>query len=75
MKKLYYLLLIVFFSSACKEIKELHPELKLGEFGAFYTKLNSGEELERYSRTGPYADIIVDLGADKGVVVFWRILL
>jgi len=72
MKMLYYLLLIVFLSTTCKESKELHPELKLGEFGAFYTKLNSGEEFEKYSRTGPYADIIVDLGADKGVVVFWR---
>jgi hypothetical protein len=42
------------------------------EFGAYYTKIDSGEEFEQYSRTGPYADIIVDLGADKGKFVFWR---
>ena len=47
-------------------------ELKLGTFGAFYTKINSGEEFEKYSRTGDYADIVVDLGKDNGKFVFWR---
>ncbi|MBL7113605.1 MAG: hypothetical protein ISS19_16825, partial [Bacteroidales bacterium] len=47
-------------------------ELKLGTFGAFYTKINSGEEFEKYSRTGDYADIVIDLGKDKGKFVFWR---
>ena len=43
-----------------------------GEFGAYYTKIDSGEEFEKISRTGPYADIVVKLG-DKGErVVFWR---
>ena len=42
-----------------------------GEFGAYYTKINSGEEFEKYSRTREHADIIVDLG-DKGEFVFWR---
>jgi hypothetical protein len=46
--------------------------MELGEFGAFYTKINSGEEFEKHSRTGPYADIVVDLGKKKGMVVFWR---
>jgi len=50
----------------------LIPEIMLGEFGAFHTKVNSGEGFEEYSRTGPYADIVVDLGAENGAVVFWR---
>jgi hypothetical protein len=44
----------------------------LGEFGAFYTRLNSGQEFETYSRTGDFADIVVDLGKDDAVLVFWR---
>jgi hypothetical protein len=47
-------------------------DVNLGEFGAFYTKLNSGEEFEKYSRTGDYADIVVDLGKDSAIFVFWR---
>ncbi|UCD53239.1 MAG: LamG domain-containing protein [Phycisphaerales bacterium] len=37
---------------------------------AYYTKINSGQEFERYSRTGPYADIVVKL--EEGKFVFWR---
>ena len=43
------------------------------EFCAYYTKINSGEAFEEFSRTGPEADIVVrDVGADKGRLVFWR---
>jgi hypothetical protein len=43
------------------------------EFGAYYTKIDSGEEFEKFSRTGPHADIIVrDIGKHHGRVVFWR---
>jgi hypothetical protein len=41
-------------------------------FKAYYTKVISGEEFEKYSRTGPYADIIVELGEGNGRLVFWR---
>ena len=41
-----------------------------GEFGAYYTKIDSGQEFEKYSRTGPYADIVVEL--ENGKFVFWR---
>jgi len=41
-----------------------------GKFRAYYTKIDSGEAFEKYSRTGPYADIVVE--ADKGKFVFWR---
>ena len=52
--------------------KTFQIEVELGEFGAFYTKLNSREEFEKYSRTGDYADIVVDLGKDSAMFVFWR---
>ena len=38
------------------------------DFGAFYTQINSGEAFEKYSRTGDYSDIIVDLGEGNGKV-------
>jgi hypothetical protein len=40
------------------------------DFGAYYTKLDLGEEFEKYSRTGPYADIVIEVG--DGKFVFWR---
>jgi hypothetical protein len=52
--------------------KAFNIDLKLGEFGAIYTKLNSGADFEEYSRTGDYADIVVDLGKDDAMFVFWR---
>lgn len=41
-----------------------------GKISAYYTKVDSGQEFEKYSRTGPYADIVVVLEAGK--FVFWR---
>jgi hypothetical protein len=47
--------------------------LTVAEFGAYYTKVNSGEDFEKYSRTGPYADIVVcGIGKNRGRLVFWR---
>ena len=37
---------------------------------AYYTKIDSGEDFERHSRTGEYADIVVSL--TDGRFVFWR---
>jgi hypothetical protein len=42
------------------------------EFHAYYSRVDSGEPFERFSRTGDYADIIVKLGAPEGKLVFWR---
>jgi len=43
------------------------------EFGAYYTKVDSGEEFERYSRTGEHADIVVrGVGNGIGRFVFHR---
>jgi hypothetical protein len=43
-----------------------------GPFGAYYTKINSGEPFEQLSRTGAYADIVVDLPDLGRAFVFWR---
>ena len=32
------------------------------EFAAYYTKIDSGEPVEQYSRTGPYGDLVVEVG-------------
>jgi len=39
---------------------------------AYYTKASTGEPFEQYSRTDKYADIKVNLGGDKGELVFCR---
>ncbi len=47
--------------------------LSAAEFGAYYTKIDSGDDFERFSRTGPDADIVVRaVGKDQGRLVFWR---
>jgi len=40
-------------------------------FCAYYSKIHSGLEFEKYSRTGPYADIVVQLRPGERLV-FWR---
>ena len=42
------------------------------DFGAYYTKINTGQNWEPYSRTGDRADIIVKLSNAGGQLVFWR---
>lgn len=71
----FTLLGILLMNLSCTFQSEDQPfeiSAQLGEFGAFYTKMNSGKEFEEYSRTGDYADIVVDLGMDDAVFVFWR---
>lgn len=42
------------------------------DFDAYYTHIVTNDEFEKYSRTGDYADIVVDLGKENGKFVFWR---
>ena len=42
------------------------------EFGAYYTELKSGQDWEVYSRTGQYADVVVNVAKAGGSLVFWR---
>ena len=68
-------LCLIAFSSlliSCDQPLQTVDGLTLGSFGAFYTKIESGEGFEQSSRTGEYADIIVDLGNENGKLVFWR---
>jgi hypothetical protein len=54
---------------SCDRNKALIPSQ---DFGAYYTHIITNDEFEKYSRTGDYADIIVDLGNENGKFVFWR---
>ncbi len=42
------------------------------EFGAYYTELKSGQDWEAHSRTGQYADVVVNVAKAGGSLVFWR---
>jgi hypothetical protein len=42
------------------------------DFGAYYTRLNTGQPWEAYSRTDEYADVVVQLAKPAGKIVFWR---
>ena len=41
-------------------------------FGAYYSRLNSGQGWEGGARVGPYADITVDFDEPEGKFIFWR---
>jgi hypothetical protein len=41
-------------------------------FGAWYTKINTGQEWEAFSRTGEHSDIIVSISKSGGKLVFWE---
>ena len=43
------------------------------DFGAYYTQWSTGQEWEGSSRTGPFADIVVQLAKAGGKLVFWRL--
>ena len=60
--RIVWLAIIPIMLVGCESTQKSAQELHLGTFGAFYTKLNSGEDFEQYTRTGEYADIVVDLG-------------
>ena len=55
--------------SGCTGSETLVPS---GDFGTYYTHIVTDDEFERFSRTGDYADIIVDFGKENGKFVFWR---
>ena len=55
--------------TSCNGEKALDPS---GDFRAYYTHIITDDEFEIRSRTGDYADIIVDFGEPNGNFVFWR---
>lgn len=42
------------------------------DFYVYYTKIESGREFEKHSRTSEFADIVVNVGRGEGKLVFWR---
>ncbi|MBW1706962.1 MAG: LamG domain-containing protein [Deltaproteobacteria bacterium] len=46
-------------------------EARETDFGAYYTRLDSGRPFEALSRTGEYADVVVRIDA-KREFIFWR---
>ena len=42
------------------------------DFCAYYTRVASNEEFEKFSRTGDFADVVVRLASPTGKLVFWR---
>jgi len=72
LKHLFLLLLVFCFTLQISgQEKQFKINVKLNGFGAFYTKINSGAEFEKYARTGDYPDIVVDLGNTDSKFVFW----
>jgi hypothetical protein len=72
LKLLIWTAIISLVIIACNSKVNVKQKLQLGTFGAFYTRIESGEDFEKYSRTGDYADIVVDLGTGNSKFVFWR---
>ena len=70
--KILFRLLIVFSVISLVGFKENKSLKGSKEFGAYYTHIITNDEFEKISRTGDYADIIVDLGEGNGKFVFWR---
>jgi hypothetical protein len=42
------------------------------DFYTFFTRIDSGEPFEKYSRTDEFADLVVNIGGRGGRLVFWR---
>jgi hypothetical protein len=70
----FFLILLLIITCITCSTKHKNGILKpdLDSFRAYYTRINSGEEFEKYARVGDYADIVVDLGTKNGKLVFWR---
>lgn len=70
--KFFNALLISLVLIACDHTRNLNPQLSLGEFGAFYTRIQSDEAFEAYARVGAHPDIVIDLGKGEMSFNFWR---
>ena len=56
----------------CPQVNSQPADYQLGDFGAFYTRIQSGEDFEKYARVGDHADVVVDLGQNGATFNFWR---
>ena len=65
-------ILFIFFMGIMVAIKGERNLIASSDFGAYYTHIVTNDAFEKKSRTGDYADVIVDLGKGNGKFVFWR---
>ncbi len=72
LRSVLYLIACSTLLISCDKSTQNENGMTLGTFGAFYTKIESEEAFEQYSRTGDFADIVVDLAKDNSRLVFWR---
>jgi hypothetical protein len=71
-KKLKAICFVALMVAGCNQPSQFEYNYTLGEFGAFYTRIQSGKEFEKHARVSEHADIIVDLGWDGATFNFWR---
>lgn len=72
MRKIVFGLLAFSFAIFFWSCNSIKPIATSKDIGAYYTHIVTNDEFEKYSRTGDYADIVVDLGKENGKFVFWR---
>ena len=65
MKPILVSLCLPFFAATCPAAGPLG-------FGAYYTRLETGQDWEKFSRTGKDADLVVRVPQAGGQLVFWR---
>lgn len=70
--KINVLIAVLILLIGCKNSVDIYPDFEVGEFGAFYTRINSNEEFEKYSRVRMHPDIVVDMGKGNMTFNFWR---
>ncbi len=71
MKTTSYFSLLFLLIIGCTPGTDRLVTQRLGDFGGFYTRINSENEFERFARVKEHADIVVDLGMDQSALVFW----
>ena len=65
------LLIVSFVLSAHSIGTLLAADAASDDFFAYYTKLNTTDSWQQHSRTGKYADVVVNLGTYRRII-FWR---
>jgi len=65
------LLIVSFVLSAHSTGTLVVADVPSDVFFAYYTKLNSSDSWQQHSRTGKYADVVVNLGTYRRII-FWR---
>jgi hypothetical protein len=71
--KTCFILAMIFTLTFISFIGIVHAAEQAGDdFYAYYGKVDSGQDFEKFSRTGDFADVVVHVGSAQGNLVFWR---